>query len=335
MKTNTLMIMATALLLCAACRHDPLKVNVSAIREEVPVIRFDRLLFEAVSHDDSTAVSALRDKYPHFTDLFSFQVIKIGPLTDSAGWMMLKDFVSDSVIRSAKERSDQLFPEHPAFQKELVRAFKHYRYYFPQEELPEIYATISGFNEPVFISGKRIGISLDKYLGKACEFYPLLGIPLYKQVKMHPGMIPADVVQSWGRSRFPVGAEATTLCDHMVYEGKLLWFTQAMAPEMEDTLITGFSGKQIKWCLANESEMWNYLVEKKLLFSTRQMDVVRYIGDGPTTNGFPGESPGRTGAWLGWQIVRSYIKKNPEVSLPELMVNQNYQGILNASGYAP
>jgi hypothetical protein len=201
--------------------------------------------------------------------------------------------------------------------------------------LPEIYTCISGFNESVFISGNLIGISLDKYLGSECEFYPLLGIPAYKQRKMIPGMIVSDVIREWGRSRFPLGKDATTLCDYMVYEGRLFYFMQAMLPEIPDSLITGFSEQQLKWCHNNQSEMWNYLVENKLLFSTRQMDIVRYINDGPTTNGFPKESPGRTGAWLGWQIVRKYMKKNPEVTLPDLMANDNYQGILNASAYAP
>jgi hypothetical protein len=312
-----------------------MRVNVSGIKEEVPLIRFDRLFFEAADQPDSSAVISLREKYPEFTDLFSREILKIGPLTDSAGWMMLKDFVSDSIIRSAKEKTDGLFSENPDFQKELIQAFKHYRYYFPGEGLPEIYTVISGFNESVFISGERIGISLDKYLGTTCEFYPLLGLQLYKQKRMHPEMIPSDVIQAWGRSRFPPGQEATTLCDHMVYEGKLLWFMQALAPDMADSLITGFSGKQSKWCQDNEREMWNYLVENKLLFSTKQMDIVRYIGDGPTTNGFPGGSPARTGAWLGWRIIRNYLKKNPEVTLTELMANTNYQGILNASAYAP
>lgn len=335
MKTTILLACTFCLLFLVNCTSDPLKVNISGIKEEVKVIRFDQLLFEAASKSDSSAVVLLREKYPLFTDLFSWQILKIGPLTDSAGWMMLKDFVSDSIIRSAKEKADVLFPENPAFGRDLIRAFKHYRYYFPAEKLPEIYTTISGFNEPVFVSGNTIGISLDKYLGAGCEFYPLLGLPLYKQKRMHPAMIPSDVIQTWGRSIFPVGNEATTLCDQMVYEGKLLWFIQAMAPELADTLITGFSGKQLNWCIANEREMWNYLVENKLLFSTKQMDIVRYIGDGPTTNGFPGGSPARTGAWLGWRIIRNYLKKNPEVTLPELMANKDYQGILNASAYAP
>jgi hypothetical protein len=312
-----------------------LKVNISSIKEEVPLIRYDHAFFEAGAQSDSTAIASLCEKYPRFTDLFSYQVIKIGTLTDSAGRTMVREFVSDSVIRQAKMRSDDLFPAYPAFSKELIRAFKHYRYYFPDGELPEIYACISGFNESVFLSGNMIGISLDKYLGSDFGSYSLLGIPVYKQKKMIPAMITTDVIQAWGRSRFPTGKNGTSLCDFMIYEGKLLYFTKALLPERADTLVTGFTGRQSEWCVENEPEMWNYLVEHKLLFSTKQMDIVRYIGDGPTTNGFPPDSPARTGAWLGWQIVKNYMKKNPEVTLPDLMANDQYQGILNASAYAP
>lgn len=81
--------------------------------------------------------------------------------------------------------------------------------------------------------------------------------------------------------------------------------------------------------------MWLHLVEKKMLYSSNRMDIIRYINDGPYTSGFPTESPARTGIWIGWQIVRQYMDKHPETTLPELMNNIDYQGILNASGYFP
>jgi len=65
------------------------------------------------------------------------------------------------------------------------------------------------------------------------------------------------------------------------------------------------------------------------------MSIKRFIDDGPFTAPFTEDSPARTGAWLGWQIVRSYMKKHPDVKLPELLRNQDYQGILNQSGYQP
>jgi hypothetical protein len=323
------------LLFLGACQHNPLKVNISGIREEVPVVRYDQVFFSMGSHPDSVSVAGLMARYPEFTQLFSFQVIKIGNLNDSEGRTMLHEFLSDSVILLSKHKTEKLYPDHPEFEEKLIRAFKHYRYYFPEEKLPEIYACISGFNESVFISGDVIGVSLEKYLGSDCSFYPLLGLPKYKQQKMIPEMIPKDVIQAWARSRFPINSEVTDLCDYMIYEGKMQYFTEALLPEMADTLLAAYSARQLKWCLENESTMWNYLIENKMLFSTRQMDIVRFINDGPTTNGFPQESPGRTGAWMGWRIVKNYMKRHPEITLPQLMMNNNYQGILNASAYAP
>ena len=31
------------------------------------------------------------------------------------------------------------------------------------------------------------------------------------------------------------------------------------------------------------------------------------------------ESPGRVGAWIGWQIVRSYAENHPDVKLQDLL----------------
>ena len=201
--------------------------------------------------------------------------------------------------------------------------------------MPVIYFCISGFNESVFTAEGIVGISLDKYLGPGCEFYDLLDFPRYKQRKMIPGMIPPDVAYTWGMTEFPLRSDATTLLDHMVHQGKLIYFTEAMLPRVADSLLTGFSARQLKWCALNEATMWNYLVENKLLFSTRQMDIVRYINDGPSTNGFPPESPARTGAWLGRQVIRAYMKRNPGITLAQLMANTNYREILNSSAYAP
>jgi hypothetical protein len=65
------------------------------------------------------------------------------------------------------------------------------------------------------------------------------------------------------------------------------------------------------------------------------MSIKRFIDDGPFTASFTEESPARTGVWLGWQVVRSYMKQHPEVKLTDLMDNKDFQGMLNQSGYQP
>jgi hypothetical protein len=121
----------------------------------------------------------------------------------------------------------------------------------------------------------------------------------------------------------------------MIHQGKLMFFVDALLPEMQDSLKIGYTAKQIDWCERNEAQMWSQLIEYKMLYSNKRMDIIRYINNSPTTSGFPLESPGRTGVWIGWQIVRQYMEKFPETTLGDLMKNVDYQQILNDSKYFP
>lgn len=318
-----------------SCSRNPLKVDISGIEDNVRIIRFEKELIQYGLQPSSEELGSIRGKYPEFTDLFTDLVIRIGILNEEESVSGLHAFLNDTMIRSVHTMVEEQFKNFDRIEAELIKAFKHYRYYFPDKPLPEIYTCISGFNESAFVAEGLAGISLDKYLGSQNGYYTQLGIPRYKQRKMIPEMIPADVMYVWAMGEFEISPGASTLLDHIIHEGKLMYFLEAMMPSAPDTILTGFTAQQAAWCNKNESPMWTYLVEKDLLYSTKRMDIVRYINDGPQTNGFPPESPGRTGAWLGRQIIRKYMKRNPEVTLENLMKNQDYQGILNASAYLP
>ncbi len=328
---GTLVVAGTLL----SCKDHALRVDVSSISGEITLIRYDRELFPAGSVKDVADLQQFADRYPEFTDLFAREVISAGDVETEEGCRMMHLFLTDSMVRESAAEVARQFQDLTWLQKSLTRGFKHYLYYYPGKKLPEVYTCLSGFNDPVFTNGKLIGISLDQYLGSDYPLYGMLGIPRYKQLRKVPAVIPVEVMHTWGMACFPVSPEATTLLDYLIYEGKLLYFTEAMLPGTADSLLTGFTSQQLKWCRSNEAEMWNYLVENKLLFSTERMDLIRYTGDGPTTNGFPRESPARTGVWLGRQIIRSYMKRNPSVGLPALMANPSSLEVLNSSGYMP
>lgn len=152
---------------------------------------------------------------------------------------------------------------------------------------------------------------------------------------MHKDKIVSDVAYAWAITEFEETNKANNLMQNIIHQGKLMYFVDAMMPKAPDSLKIGYTAKQLDFCKNNEAQMWNYLVENKMLFSNKRMDIIRYINDGPSTSGFPLESPGRTGVWIGWQIVRQYMKKYPEITLAQLMENSDYQKILNASAYFP
>jgi len=162
-----------------------------------------------------------------------------------------------------------------------------------------------------------------------------LGIPKYKTQNMVPQKIVPDVFYAWAITEFPFNENTNNLLSNMVYQGKLLYFTEAMNPNLPDSIIIGYTSQQLNWCKQNEANMWAYLAEKRLLYNSERLELRKYIGDGPFTNTFSHESPGRTGVWLGWQIVRSYMNKNHSTSLNDLMEMNNAQEILNNSAYFP
>ena len=64
--------------------------------------------------------------------------------------------------------------------------------------------------------------------------------------------------------------------------------------------------------------------------------IPRFISPAPFSKFYleiDNESPGRVGAWIGWQIVRSYMKNN-EVSLPQLL-HTSAKEIFEKSKYKP
>ncbi len=334
--TFFLLYSAILLITVVGCKPNPLKVDISNIKEEIEIVRFDKELFEISRADTLDALVDLRDKYPEFFDLFTYKVIRIGGISDSLFLYEMKRFMNDTLIQDIKKQVDGKFSDFQETEKQLKEAFKYFQYHFPAAGLPVVYVYFSGFNQSVVTADKIIGISLDKYLGRDCDYYRILNsTPQYKILNMHKDKIVSDVAYAWAVTEFEQSPGATTLLDNMVHNGKLMYFVDAMLPEMHDSLKIGYTAKQLDWCKSNEAQMWSQLIGYKMLYSNKRMDIIRYINNSPTTSGFPLESPGRTGVWIGWQIVRKYMKKHPETTLADLMKNNDYQQILNDSKYFP
>jgi len=321
-------------LLIASCTRNPLKINVSSISVDLKIKHLDVDLLKQKHDQVLAAIPVLKKSYGEFFNIFTYRMINIGGIEQDSFPKLLYSFISDTLIRNLEvnvaEKIDTL-----QLRKDLSLAFMHYRYYFPQKELPDIYTCISGFNQSVVISEKLIGVSLDKYMGADSPFYERLGLPVYKRRNMHPAKIVPDMMYAWAVSEWLKAGNTNSLLNQMIQEGKMLYFVDAMLPELHDSLKIGFTKRQLDYCKKNEASMWTFLAEHKLLFTTDRMNNKRFLDDGPYTASFSEESPARTGVWLGWQIVRSYMKQNKEVKLADLLANQDFKGILNQSGYQP
>ena len=85
----------------------------------------------------------------------------------------------------------------------------------------------------------------------------------------------------------------------------------------------------------NESSIWAFFIENDLLYNTRLTEFMKFIHDGNSTSGFPNEAPAQMGSYIGWQIIRAYMNKNPEITLAELMQENDINKILSKANYKP
>ena len=103
-------------------------------------------------------------------------------------------------------------------------------------------------------------------------------------------------------------------------------------PEYE---VMGYTKEQWQWCEKYEQQVWNRIMDKRDLFKTEQMLLTSYLNDGPFTAEISQEAPPRIGTWIGWRIAESYMEHHPEVSLQELIANNDAEQILRESYYKP
>ena len=91
----------------------------------------------------------------------------------------------------------------------------------------------------------------------------------------------------------------------------------------------------MKDCKEHEKMLWEFFAEKNRLFENNLKTIAEFTTDGPFTAAIGRNCPPRIAMWMGWQIVRSYMKNNPKISLDELMMQKDPQIILSKSKYRP
>ena len=65
------------------------------------------------------------------------------------------------------------------------------------------------------------------------------------------------------------------------------------------------------------------------------MDKKHYVEERPSIPEIGNKCPGRIGQWLGWKIVKAYMKNNPDVSLADLMAEKDAKKIFDHSRFKP
>jgi hypothetical protein len=320
-----------------SCKTAHYDVNISDINVDIKIKRLDKDLFEINPEEIIASVPVLKQNYAEFLQLFG-NVINAGNIDSASFYYYLMQFCTDRLNNEVYDSVAKTFPDLISLEKKLSKAFRYYKYYFPDKTIPGIYSCMSGFNSSIIIDDSVLAIGLDRYLGANCGYYPRLGIYKYLSDRMTPQNIVFDCVYSWILSEwdfFDIGYETDNVLTEMIHYGKLKYFEKCMLPAEKDELIFGFTPTQMKFCRNNENQMWTYLLEHDLLFSSDQFVIRRLVGESPFTSYFTNESPGQAATWIGFRIIESYKMKNEGIGLSDLMYETDIQNILGKAKYSP
>jgi hypothetical protein len=337
MKVSTILALlaCTMMISCISCKNSKKDIDVTGIKLDIKIQRLEKDLFALPLDSIQNELPALNARYGRFFRLFNTKIIEIGDASNPLYPDYLKKFITDFAVHADYDTCIKVFTDLTNEEQKLTNAFKRYKYYFPGKHIPFFYSFVGGFNQSIVIDDSLIGIGLDKYLGANSSFYSKLGLSHYQRIAMNRSNIVPDCMHALALTEFAYNDSVDNLLSNMIYEGRALWFMKELLPEEPDSLIAGFSDRQLKWCEKYEKDMWTYLVEKKFLFSTDKFAISKFIQPGPYTKDFNKESPARAAVWIGYRIVKSYMENNTDITLTKLMNDKNYQHILTASSYEP
>ena len=334
-KKGFVILLLSVFIFASCSKKNKLDVDISNIELDININRLDKEIFEIDPGKIDMQLPDIINKYGEFFVLYNARVINMGNPYDKEYSTNLTGFITDFTMNKIFEKVMEIFPNINFIENDINNAFKRFSIFFPDKKIPAVYTFIGGFNQSIVVADSILGIGIDKYLGEDCEFYDRLGIANYLQKNMNPENIPSDAIKAWALTEFVYNDSIDNLVNNLIYHGKIQYFLDVMFPNTPDSLKMGFTSNQMQWCINNESHMWDYLIEEKLLFSTNYMTINKHVNPAPFTSGYPKESPGRASVWIGWKIVNAYMERNSDVSINNLMIDDDYQKILSESHYEP
>ncbi len=298
----------------------------------VKINRFDSVLYEYLQNKEP--VDSLLNTNLAFLNIYGERVLNIGTTDSSGFYSRLNAFFSEPTLMGLYKDEQEVFENVKPYENELSIAFQRLLNEFPELKIPEIYMHVSGLNQNVIVADSVLSISSDKYLGSDYALYKDFFYD-YQFQQMSPNRIVPDYLLGFMMSEFPFKGNSDVLLDRMLYEGKLRYILSVLLQERPVNESLAYSEEQWNWCEKSEAKIWKTILQQKHLYTPDYFITSQYINDAPNTAPLNPSSPGRAGIWVGYRIISSFMKNNPETKWKDLIDLTDYQEILKLSKYKP
>ena len=308
-----------SLILLFACAEEKVNNEINKIEVDLELKRFDRAFAEASPSD----LPNLKNEYPF---LFPTQ------FHDSIWVAKMQDTLQIEIQNEVAQK----FSDFSKHYQDIEQFYKHLKYYFPEFSVPNLITLAEevDYKNKVILTDNFLLISLDNYLGKNHRFYE--GIYSYVAELQDPNYLLTDIAEKYARE-LNQHKQGRNFLSTMIHYGKLRYIIQELIPFQEAHLNLHYTADELKWAKQNETKIWEYFVEKDLLYSSDQNLNERFINLAPYSKFYlelDPESPPRLGQFIGLRIVQDFMEKNPNVKMDELLKLKE-DNLFKQSAYKP
>lgn len=302
--------------------------DVSHVKIDLKVKRLEQEMFAV---EDKNSLKDFLKAHPVLTKEF-FHVEQYPH--DSILINTLFQLINDPHIDTLYREVEAAFGDFSLLKQEFIQAFQYIKYYYPEFEAPEIQTVITGFGRDLFISDSVIIIGLDYYIGENATYRPL-NIPNYILRRYEKEYIVPSCMLLMSAKYNKINMEDRTMLADMIFYGKAYYFASKVLPGVQDSILIGYTSTELADVNAHQQIVWAHFVQNQLLYETSHFVKKKYMEERPKTLEIGNKAPGRIGVWLGWEIVKQYMKENPQITLAELMKIEDAQKIFTQSKYKP
>ncbi|MDB5196221.1 MAG: hypothetical protein JWP88_591 [Flaviaesturariibacter sp.] len=318
---------------CGGGRHKP---DVSNIKVDLRLERFERDFFKIDTNNIRGGLVYLRNAYPDFYPIYLQNILQVNP-ADTASFALIRSIISG--YRPINDSIQKKYKDLGWLKDDLTQSFKYVKHYYPDYFVPRVITFIGTFDAPgAILSPQYLGIGLHQFAGKHFSVYQTEAIaqmyPSYISQRFDKEYITAGAMKAVVDDIYPDQSVGNPLIEQMVEKGKQWYLLDHFLPDAPDSVKTGFSGVQLDWVEENEGNTWGYIIKNENLYSIEPVTIQTYLGEAPFTQGFPETSPGNIGQWVGWRIVQKFADEHPKLTLQQILAKPAKE-IFEQSKYKP
>jgi hypothetical protein len=317
--------------------HTPIAVTEVAENLRLEFHHLEKDLFAADFKNSNQVSQDLYQKYGAFWCGYVEEDLAIAACQSDSVQKLLYPFVVNTTMLAAHDAIQKGYTsaDFEDMENQLSDAMRKWASLYPSKPVPKIVYYQSGWTNNIRPMDQYLGIALDSYLGPDHQLIKTLStefIPSYKKLDMRKDYIVPDAVKGWVAYQHQNYYQAKDLLHELVFYGKLMHITRSLLPETPDSLLLNWSSAELQWAQDNEWNTWKELAREERLFDKKMAEINKWFAQGPFTGarGLPQESSSQLGIWLGWQMVGQYMQAHPEVTIEQLMAEQDDLKILAA-----